>query len=329
MKCEAAQDWLLQCESLRPKSWPRGVVKHLRVCTTCYQFGKGVKRLERAWRNLPVPEGCEAAKANFLAKLADLKETEKPHPKRDRRAKKLAPPHRPAWGMRWLAVAAALFIGIVGVASLIPRRNTNADVVDRLVEWSVDLAKAEPKERRQMFEEYEGSFRNDLKMAVLAPDERRLGEELLDLDRKLAAADGPLAEAEVVTTIAEKLMSRAAVAWDNGNEQDTERSGIRYGRFSAYADQFNPPEVKSGVEKDKGGIGKDKIGFEKDKPFIDKSKGLPPKVTEKTAIDQKKQFEALYRRSPEFSRPDLHKQFETWGKKGGPPVPSFVPKGKK
>ena len=40
MKCEAAQEWLLQCESLQPKSWPRGVVKHLRVCTTVTNSAK-------------------------------------------------------------------------------------------------------------------------------------------------------------------------------------------------------------------------------------------------------------------------------------------------
>src|ERR1035438_10016599 len=114
MKCEAAQDWLLQCESLQPKSWPRGVVKHLRVCTACYQFAKGVKRLEKAWRNLPIPEGCDDAKANFLARLSSADHPALPKPRRDRRPKQ-APRRQPAWGMRWLAAAAVLFIGIIGV----------------------------------------------------------------------------------------------------------------------------------------------------------------------------------------------------------------------
>jgi hypothetical protein len=33
---------------------------------------------------------------------------------------------------------------------------------------------------------------------------------------------------------------------------------------------------------------------------------------------QKKQFEMLYMRSPQFMNPDLHKQFDGWGKKGLP-----------
>ena len=322
MKCETAQEWLLQCESLQPKSWPRGVVKHLRVCTTCYQFGKGVKRLERAWRNLPVPAECEPAKANFLAKLADLKQTERHKPKRGHRPKKLPTPHRPTWGMRWLAVAACLFIGIIGVGLLIPGRQktddtgaiASANVVDRIVEWSVDLAKADSEDRKQLFDEYEGSFRTDLKKAVLAPEERQLGEELLDLDGKLAVAADPLAEAEIVTAIADKLMSQAVVAVDKGNKRDAERSGIRYGRFNSFAvkpmwnrlQPFKTPDSK-------GGVPKDKIGFDKDK-------GFP-----KTAVDQKKKLDALYQRSPEIARPDLHKQFDALSKKGGPPGPGVGP----
>jgi hypothetical protein len=68
MKCEAAQDWLLQCESLQPTSWSREVVRHLRACVSCYQFANGVKRLEKAWRNLPVPAECETARQEFLAR---------------------------------------------------------------------------------------------------------------------------------------------------------------------------------------------------------------------------------------------------------------------
>ena len=286
-----------------------------------------MKRLERAWRNLPVPAECEAAKVNFLAKLADLKHTERPKPKRDRRTKKLPPPHRPALGMRWLAVAACLFIGIIGVGLLIPGRHKTDDpgaiaavtVVDEIVDWSVALAsKTDPIERKQMFDENEASFRSNLdKARLLAPEERQLGEELLDLDRKLAVAADPLAEAEVVTTIADKLFSRAAVAVDKGNEKDTERSGMRYGRFNTFAvrpmwnrlEQLKSPDVK-------GPGPKDKVGFDKDKGGL---KGF-----DRAAFDQKR-FEALYQRSPEMARPDLHRQFDVLAKKGNPPSPNPTP----
>ncbi len=331
MKCEAAQDWLLQCESLQPKSWPRGVVKHLRVCPACYQFGKSVKRLERAWRNLPLPEECEVAKTDFLAKLADLEQTEKPKPKRDRRPKRAqTPQRRPAWGMRGLAIAACLFIGIIGVGWLIPGRSTNknvasSEVVEDLVAWNVAMVNAEPKERKRIYEEYEGTFRTDLKRAVLAgalsAEDSQLADDLLDSGRQLAnAGDDPMAEAEIVTKIAGKLFKQAADADNKGNEKETERCGMRYSRFNAYAvkpmwNRFNPPDKKGG-DKDKGGFDKDKGGS--DKGF------------DKGPNDQKK-FEMLFKGSPEFSRPDLHNKFDGWGKKVGPPGfgPIFGPKGGK
>jgi hypothetical protein len=330
MKCEAAQDWLLQCESLQPKSWPRGVVKHLRVCTACYQFAKGVKRLEKAWRNQPVPEESEAAKTNFLAKLSEMERAEKPKPKRDRRAKQpQSARRRPPWGMIGLGIAASIFIGIIGVGWLLPGRNANKNTpfdVEDLVAWNVEMVNADREERKRIYEEYEPSFRTDLKRAVLSPEDRQLADYLLDSGRQLAYADGPMAEAQVVTEIADKLFKQAAVAVDNGNETESERCGMRYSRFNAYAVKpmwirFNPPEKKAGGEKDKSGSDK---GFDKDKGG---DKGFP-KGFDKG--DQKKLFEMLYKKSPEFALPDLHNKFDAWGKKGGPGFgPGFGPKGGK
>ena len=319
MKCEAAQDWLLQCESLQPKSWPRGVVKHLRVCTSCYQFAKGIKRLEKAWRKMPLPEECETAKAAFLAKLAEGVHRERPRPKRDRRPKTIpAAGRRPAWGMRGLAAAAVLFVGVLGVGWLLPGRTTKPDVVenkiavieviDVLVDWNVRLANADPKDRKQVLEEFEGNYRTDLKRAVLGlpPEDRQLAEDLVSNGRQLAAAADPLAEAEAVTAINEKLFSQAAGAVNKGNESESQRCGMRYSRFNTYA--FRPvwdrlSKLKSQDTKDKGGNDKGPAGNDKG--------------------DAKKQLDAIYQRSPEFSNPNLHRQFDTWGKKG--PHPGFGP----
>lgn len=314
MKCEAAQDWLLQCESLQPKSWPRGVVKHLRVCPSCYQFAKQIKRLEKAWRNVPVPEECEGAKMMFLAKLADLEQSEKPRPKRERRMK--VPASRPAgWGnMRWLAVAAALFLGILGVGWLLPGRHNSpnnnkvakakndhgddkdkgpkepdnadtpspGDLLDRLVTWNVQLANTEPKDRRQLYDDYEPSFRSELKRTLLAADEMQLASDLLDSGKQLASADNPFAEAQAVSTVNEKLFSQAASAVNSGNEAASQRSGMRYSQFNTYA--FKP--MWDRLANYKG--------------------------------DPTKQFDSLYKGSPQFTNQLLHSKFDMWAKKAGP-----------
>ncbi|HZZ81602.1 MAG TPA: anti-sigma factor [Gemmataceae bacterium] len=440
MKCEAAQNWLLQCESLQPKTWPVGLVKHLRVCASCYQFAKSIKRLEKAWRRIPVPAECETSKLNFLARLSQLEQAKLPEieqpeslpvfesseelpalvpidtvpeldvaevepgtaethsldelerpdsdpeiaqprkvesepaekavPRRDRRGKE-TPARDSGWGgMRWLAVAAAVFMVIIGIGLLLPSRNSpGADVVDRLIEWNAELANAPAKERKRLLEEYE-SFNTDLKRAVLSPEERQLAETLLADGRKLATSEDALTQAEVVTSIADKLMSRAAAAADKGNEKEIERHGTRYSRFNDRALKpmwnrfatFKAFEKKGGFIKDKG-IGKDKGGFDKDKSFEkDKDKGLDKEKAgydkDKAGSDksgakdedkgvamafgkiefdraayeywllQKMQFEQLYMRSPEFMRPDLHKQFDGWGRKGPPFGPGFGPKGR-
>jgi hypothetical protein len=310
------------------------VVKHLRVCPACYQFAKSVKRLEKAWRNLPLPEECDTAKANFLAKLDEMERPQKSKPKRERRPRQ-TPSRRPAWGMRGLAIAASIFIGVIAVGFLLPgRSNASTDVVDRLVDWNMRLANAEPKERKELLAEYE-SFRTDLRTAktVLAPEDYQLADYLLDTGRKLASTDDPFVEADAITGIANKLFSHAEIAVAKGNETETERCGARYGRFNSYAVkpmwekrfQFKGPEMKGGFDKDKGGFDKDKGGFDKDKG---------PKGFDKAKYDE------ILKRSPEFSNPGLHSKFDGLGKKGGPgmgpgpgfgpgPGPGFGPKGKR
>jgi hypothetical protein len=226
--------------------------------------------------------------------------------------------------MRWLAAAACLFIGIIGVGLLVPGRrstdnNISASVVDRLVDWNVALVNAEPNKRKELLEEYEG-YSGELKKArpVLAPEECQLGEDLLESGRLLAIAEDPLAEAEAVTAIANKLFAHAAVAVEKGTEKDAERCGMRYSRFNAFAvrpmwnrlDQFKSPDKNVGVDKDKNGFDKDKGG----------SKGI-----DKSSVEQKRQFDALRQRSPEVSRPDLYKKFDMLSKKGGPSAPTTGP----
>jgi RNA polymerase sigma factor (sigma-70 family) len=73
MKCESAQTALLQAEQLQPKTWPADLAEHVKRCAACTRIVKDLRKLEKTWREQPVPEECETAKADFLQKLAKSK----------------------------------------------------------------------------------------------------------------------------------------------------------------------------------------------------------------------------------------------------------------
>jgi hypothetical protein len=269
-----------------------------------------------SWRTPRVPAECGNVLAAFVEKPTGFekpgmsakkgKAVKRQKPAKPAQAKPMVQPWRP---MRWIAVAAMLFIGVIVVGLLLPgpSQASGSDVVDRLVEWNLEMANAGAKERQHLLEEHEAKLKSDLHDAQLSPEERELADELFEYGRRLAITDDPVTEAEVVAGIAAKLLSRAAVAVEQGNEKETECCGRRYGRFNEYAvkpmwiriAQIKMPENKNGFDKggaDKGGL----KGFE----FL---------------MNQKKQFDKLKERAPEYSHPDLHKRFESFGKKGFAP----------
>ena len=316
MKCKSVQTWLLQVETLHVKDWPRNMNRHLKRCAACAKIARQLYKLEEGWRNQPVPEGCDQAKAAFLEKLSTLEQPEKREKpaRREKRVKpaKLKPTARRWSPLRWAAAAAVLLIGISGwLFWPAPSRAASSDVVDRLIDWNVKMTNAEAKDRKQLLQEHEANFQKDLQTAALSAEERELAEELFKSGRELASTDDPIVEAEVVKRIADKLYSHAERA--ETNEHEFERCGMRYWKFKengwdpmkARIAQFKFPEPKKGGP-DKGGF--DKGGF----------KGSD-KGSNEYWMNQKKQFEKIFERSPEYARPDLNKRFDGFGKKGGGP----------
>ena len=62
----------MQGDSLQVKDWPRSMNRHLKECPACAKLARNLYKLEDAWRNQPIPEACNVAKASFLDKLASV-----------------------------------------------------------------------------------------------------------------------------------------------------------------------------------------------------------------------------------------------------------------
>lgn len=298
MKCQDVKTWLLRADSLESSAWPTSVADHVNECKKCARLAWKIRRLEESWRDQEMPEGVEEAKAAFLKKIS-----ERARPKRDKRLPE-APAPRVWRPVRWLVGAAAMFLVATGAVAYLlfaggESRASSSDVVEKLVDWNLELSNADANERKRLLEENEEKLRDDLKKAELTEEERRLAEELLDSGHKLGVSEDPVKDAETITNISHKLLDRAGAA-EVGKKKDSDKCANTYAKFMEHAV----------------------------KPFFSNKlaqfKGPPPAHVEaKKGPDpghQQRQFEKYWERSPERSRPDLHKKFDNFFKKnfGGP-----------
>jgi hypothetical protein len=286
--------------------------RHLKRCAACAKNARLLYKLEEGWRNQPIPKECDQAKAVFLEKLGALEQPEKleKREKPARREKRVKPGKpRPTvlrWNpMRWTAAAAVLLIGLSAWLFWPSPTLASSDVIERLIEWNLEISNANAKDRKRLLDDGEANLRKHLEKdnALLSAEDLKIAEDLLENGCWLAANDDPFAEVERMTDMADKLALRADVADKKGNEKDKERCAVCYMRFCDLGvkpvfvrlEQYKVPEMKKGIER--GGLEKG---------------GL-----EKGGFELKKFLEKMKERVPEYSRPDLHKRFEGLGKKGG------------
>jgi hypothetical protein len=354
MNCKYVENWLLQVESLQVKDWPRNMNRHLKKCAACAKVARELYKLEDAWRTQPVPAECGQAKAVFLEQLSKIEvseqpaKTEKPA-KPEKRAKSAKLKFkRPSWTpMRWAAVAAVLFIGVIIVGLLMPGRTiaSQSNVVERLVDWNIELTNASLNERQRLLAKAEPFLMQELEKArpSLSPEDRAMAESLLEHGRWLATHDDPIAEAERAADIADKMLWIADAAEKQGKKTESEQCAMRYGKFmdlgvsAVYAkiklDQFKVPEDPKSAKKvdfDRAMYDKavaDKDAFDKmmaDKAAFDKAlyaqalqmynKALADKIIYdqwllQLQLRQKIQYDMLMARSPQARHPDLHMQY--------------------
>jgi len=217
MDCKYVYNWLLQVEALQPKDWPRDVTRHLKRCAVCAHLARGLNAIEEAWRDQPTPTESKKAKARFLTKLREMNVPQAP-------AATPSPWKKP---LPWIAAAAALMIGanVFVWLAIWPRQQgdkkvdvVQTDVIDRLIDWNLELTNAKPGDRKRLFADSEPVLRKDFKKArlVLSDEEWEDGEELLKTGAKLAENDNPYEHWEMIGELATKLEKRREDAKDDG-----------------------------------------------------------------------------------------------------------------
>lgn len=328
MNCVYVHTWLMQVDSLLVKDWPRDMNRHLKQCAACAKLARSLFKLEASWRDIPVPEECEQAKVRFLKSLPAAKPAKSTKPDKQHRLAPSTSPKpagRPWHPIRWIGAAAMVLIAVTAFAWLLfsptPSRAASSDIVERLIDWNVALTNADADERKRLLQENEPKLREDLarEKPLLTAEDAKIAEDLLETGCWLAMNDDdPVAEAERITEISDKLYDRAAAADKKGNEKEKERCAWGADKFRHEAvrpmqkaltplfmkfSQFKLPDPKKGVGK--GGFdkaGPDKGGFDKG--------GL-----EKAWNQKKKELEKIWDRA-ERSRIDLHRKFDGFHKKG-------------
>jgi hypothetical protein len=349
MNCQAVRDRLMQGESLQVKDWPRSMNRHLKECPTCAKLARNLYKLEDAWRNQPIPEECEAAKATFLDKLNSMaappqvEADEQPatvkfeQPAKPRKAGKQKGSSKPArrqpGSMRWAALAAMVLIGISVVAVMFATNNkaqaNDSDIVERLIDFNLELTNAEPNERKKVYDKRAADLKKAMEKAgpILSKDELARANKLFEDSGFLATNDSPVEEAKRLTAISDDLLTWAEAAESSGNKKEIERFGGRYAKFwnegvSPMQKGASPLFKKfKGFDPEKYG----KNGFEKITPpekgggsGFQKGIGFEvgPEFDWEAYIQQQRLLAMIYMQSMQYARPQVHINFNLYYVKG-------------
>ena len=217
MDCRDARELLLRSDG--PTTGP--LADHVAGCDDCVRFAGELAQLEDAWRAIPMPVDSGRGRERFLAKLPRL---EAPRTSKGRRLR------------RWL-VAASILVGLGlwgGVLVSGRRASASSDVVERLVDWNLNLARVEsPDERGRLYADHAPVMAVEVERAVLPAGERELAYTLLGNAPWLAGNADPLAEADRFNDLADQLLHRMTAATKGGDNHRVERYARLYHRVVA------------------------------------------------------------------------------------------------
>jgi hypothetical protein len=214
------------------------VARHLRKCLACRRLAGHLAQLEHTWRQQPLPLSAEPARLAFLERLA---EPILPLPTR---------PARRRWVPgRWTA-AAALVLLAVGLGALIlapfSQPQPAADVITQLVDWNLELSRAETDaDRQRIHESHAVILAQAVQNAGLTDEDQRLAETLLTNGAWLAQHDDPLAEADRFTDLADQLVKQMQTATEHGKEQDLARLTQQYHQITQRGITANLRDVEA------------------------------------------------------------------------------------
>lgn len=230
MLCAQAKQWLLQAELPRELAHaPADVVAHIRDCADCRKLAEQLQALEREWREQPLPAFAAIARDEFLRQQGD----QPSRPSEAKRRRFVAP--------RWLIAACLILtIGITGWFMAKPQKaHAESDVIDRLIDWNVQLSEAPDAERHQLYANQVETLRAD--SARLPDEERAFADSLIKNGEFLATNPEPLESADRFTALADQVVERLDHA---AARNDAKASAKLAKQYMVIADRGVKPKVE-------------------------------------------------------------------------------------
>jgi hypothetical protein len=143
---------------------------------------------------------------------------------------------------RGLAAALVLLAAGLGAPLLFrsPEARATPDVVERLIDWNLDITQAPSPDARQRAHHREKvSLRAALAQADLSPQDRQLAETLLENGAWLAANDDPTAAADRFNALSDELLARMDAATSKKDARNVRRLADFYRRVAERGIQAN------------------------------------------------------------------------------------------
>lgn len=210
MNCREIQDWVLEFGPAAPEGVPAEVAEHLRTCARCGALAAEIATVEQAVRDLPVPEEGDAANQRFLQRI----QTEEARPKARIGGRIVGRVFR--WQYAAAAAAMVLLAAAAGLWVLVGWQDGDAQaatVVDRLVDWNLELAsRGTIEERKDLYAAQAGQLQELVDKTVPTTEDGALARTLLRSGAGFCGSSDPLADAEIFCSVADVLAPQVAPA---------------------------------------------------------------------------------------------------------------------
>jgi hypothetical protein len=240
MDCREARDLLLRSDG--PIDGP--LADHVAGCDSCARLAGDLALLEETWREIPLPVDYGRGRERFLAKLPILEAPRSAGLSKDQRRVR-----------RWLVAASVLVaLGLWGGVLATGRRaSASSDVVERLVDWNLNLARVEsPDERGRLYADHAPVMAVAVERATLPAGDRELAYILLGNAPWLVGNADPLAEADRFNDLADQILHRMSAATRGGDDPRVERYARLYNRVVelGIASKFDVIEKSASLDFD-------------------------------------------------------------------------------
>jgi hypothetical protein len=284
MNCPQAQEAILLGDNSSDPVFQAELRRHIAQCAECQAISQRLNHLETIAAQLPTP-GSADAKTATLQRLRTLEIPPTP------RRLVLRP-------MFLSAVAALLIVGVaLGLYFHSTNQPTPPTVVDRLIDWNLELADAPTTQQSAIFTARAAVLQSEAHDAALSQDDRELASTLLEHGTWLCVNNDPIDRAEKFSDLSDLILLRMHRAAANNDLQALERLSHRYNQI-----------VRSGVGRNLARLS------EKAKASPEIKKKLE-RIARRNA-EQERKLEILNARASKALQKELRQALETSKRQG-------------